>query len=269
MSNHLFYLPLHHCSQPPYLNSGDDEPAVAWKKRDCLAAWKKRGGGWGMEIGPGRQRLTPGRTAPAASEGAPERRGRRRGGFRGLRVRSLRGWGGNTESISSRRPENYTLFPISNPACKILGPNFLSGPAGLPKSRPIYFTGWRDRYVSLTKRTFSTAPARSIESHRRRLPPPCPRPAAPRSRPSLRPPPSSPRSHRASVRHVGATIPRRPPSPRYLAAWIYLASPLTLELSRRPPPACLPRCNLAVGRHATRVSWPHRAYASGNVAHVP
>jgi hypothetical protein len=57
---------------------------IATARRVGLAAWKKRGGDWGMEIGPGIRRLTPGRTAGKGSrereDGSetPERRGRRR-----------------------------------------------------------------------------------------------------------------------------------------------------------------------------------------------
>jgi hypothetical protein len=71
----------------PYLKSGDDEgrqlvhrSVTATARRVGLAAWKKRGGGWGMEIGPGR-RLTPGRTAGEGSgerEDGSEQRLRRR-----------------------------------------------------------------------------------------------------------------------------------------------------------------------------------------------
>jgi hypothetical protein len=45
--------------------------ATATARRGGLAAWKKRSGGWGMEIGPGRPRLTPGQTA---GEGSGERK---------------------------------------------------------------------------------------------------------------------------------------------------------------------------------------------------
>jgi hypothetical protein len=44
--------------------------ATATARRGGLAAWKKRGGGWGMDRRPGRRRLTPGRTA---GEGSGER----------------------------------------------------------------------------------------------------------------------------------------------------------------------------------------------------
>jgi hypothetical protein len=53
---------------------GGDEPKAARRsvtataRRGGLAAWKKRGGGWGMEIGPGRRWFTAARTAGEAPE---------------------------------------------------------------------------------------------------------------------------------------------------------------------------------------------------------
>jgi hypothetical protein len=53
---------------------GGDEPkaarraATATARRGGLAAWKKRGSGCGMEIGPGRRRFTTVRTAGEAPE---------------------------------------------------------------------------------------------------------------------------------------------------------------------------------------------------------
>jgi hypothetical protein len=69
--------------------------ALGTARRGGLAAWKKRGGGWGVEIGPGRQRLTLGRTA---SEGSGPESGRMVAGEGSESERTAAGawcWGGS------------------------------------------------------------------------------------------------------------------------------------------------------------------------------